>query len=94
MTEPLSPSAAKTLILANLSLGSYIWSSHALVELEKDKMIADDAINVLRGGVVEPAEFENGSWRYRVRTKKIYVVVGFRSETEMRIVTCWRIKRK
>jgi hypothetical protein len=27
-----------------------------------------DETNVLRGGVVDPAEFENGSWRYRVRT--------------------------
>ena len=90
LSEPLSQPEAKALILANLTAGSVTWSSHALKELERDKMIADDAVNVLRAGVVEPAELENGSWRYRVRTSKIYVVVCFRSEVEMRVVTCWR----
>ena len=52
-----------------------------------------DAINVLRGGIVEPGEFENGSWRYRVRTQRMYVVVAFRSETELRVVTAWRLKQ-
>jgi hypothetical protein len=56
-------------------------------------LTAVDATNVLRGGVVEPGEFENGSWRYRIRTQRIYVVVSFRSETELRVVTAWRWKR-
>ena len=46
---------------------------------------------VSRGGIVEPAEFESGSWRYRVRTARM-CVVAFRSETELRIVTAWRFK--
>ena len=50
-----------------------------------------DVTNVLRGGVVDPAEFENGSWRYRVRTARIAVIVAFRSETELRVVTAWRM---
>jgi hypothetical protein len=93
MKEPLSPPEAKALITAILATGAYTLSSHALKEMEKDNLIADDAVNVLRGGVVEPGEFENGSWRYRVRTNKIYVVVSFRSETEMVVVTCWRKKK-
>jgi hypothetical protein len=48
---------------------------------------------VLRAGVVDPAEFENGSWRYRVRTQMIVVVTAFRSETEIRVVTAWRMKK-
>jgi hypothetical protein len=41
--------------------------------------------------VVDPAEFENSSWRYRVRTARIAVIVAFRSETELRVVTAWRM---
>lgn len=47
------------------------------------------------GGVVEPAEFENGSWRYRVRTNRMMVVVAFDedSESELVVVTGWRLTR-
>jgi hypothetical protein len=41
---------------------------------------------------VEPAEFERGSWRHRVRQGKTYVVVTFRSETWTIVVTAWRTK--
>jgi hypothetical protein len=46
-----------------------------------------DAVNMLRGGIVEPGEFENGSWLYRVRTARMCVVVA-----ELRIVTAWRFR--
>lgn len=55
-------------------------------------MDAIDVDNVLRGGAVDPGEYENGSWRYRVRTERIVVVITFRSEIELVIVTAWRIK--
>jgi hypothetical protein len=58
--------------------------------MRKDGLTELDVVNVLRGGVVEPGEWENGSWRYRVRTQKITVVVAFDSETELSIVTAWR----
>lgn len=35
---------------------------------------------------------ENGSWRYRVRTARMAVIVAFRSETALRVVTAWRFK--
>jgi hypothetical protein len=47
---------------------------------------------VLRGGVVEPAEFTNQSWRYRVRQGRRFVVVTFRSESWTVVVTVWRTK--
>ena len=47
--------------------------------------------NVLRGGhITEPAENEKGTWRYRVHTNTIWVVVAFRGETELVVVTVWR----
>jgi hypothetical protein len=61
--------------------------------MAKDHLDAVDVDNVLRGGVVEPGEYENGSWRYRVRTDRITVVIAFRSGSELVVVTAWRIKR-
>jgi hypothetical protein len=92
LVEPLTPVDAKRLIGAILDEGSVTFSSHALKELEKDDLTTVDAVNMLRGGIVEPGEFENGSWRYRVRTARMCVVVAFRSETELRIVTAWRFR--
>jgi voltage-gated potassium channel Kch len=58
-------------------------SSHARQESEKDKLTDVDIVNVLRGGVVREAEFENGGWRYRVETAKIVVVITLNDEPEI-----------
>jgi len=60
--------------------------------LAKDDLETTDVLNMLAGGVVEPGEFENGSWRYRIWTARMCVVIAFRSETELRVVTAWRFK--
>jgi hypothetical protein len=91
---PLETAAAKKLIRQILAAGTVTPSGHALVEMRKDDLTLVDCVNVLRGGVVEPAEFEKGSWRYRVKTNRICVVVAFRSEQELRIVTAWRIQQR
>lgn len=52
-----------------------------------------DCCNVLGGGWVEPGEYENGSWRYRVRTARMCFVITFRSEDALVVVTAWREKR-
>lgn len=92
MNEPLAPADAKRLILEIIERGSVGFSKHAGEEMRNDDLGDADALNVLRGGVVEPAEFENGSWRYRVRTARMCFVVAFRSESELRVVTAWRKK--
>jgi hypothetical protein len=43
--------------------------------------------------IVEPSEFENGSWRHRVKTNTICVVVALVSEKEAVVVTTWRMRR-
>ncbi len=68
------------------------FSRHAEEEMAKDNLTMVDVTNLLRGGVVDPAEFENGSWRYRVRSARMAVVVAFRSESELRVVTAWRFR--
>jgi hypothetical protein len=91
LVESLSVPDARRLIREVLRSGSVALSRHAEAEVAKDNLTMVDVTNVLRGGVVDPAEFENGSWRYRVRTARIAVVVAFRSETELRVVTAWRV---
>lgn len=92
LVEPLSPPEARRLIREILDRGAVVFSRYAEEEMTKDNLTMVDVTNVLRGGVVDPGEFENGSWRYRVRTARIAVIVSFRSETELRVVTAWRIR--
>ena len=90
MDEPLRPDAAKRLILRILQSGRFTYSGHAREELIADDLTTVDCENVLRGCVVRPGEFERGCWRYRVETSRITVVVAFRSERELVVVTAWR----
>jgi hypothetical protein len=91
LDEPLDPAAARALIRSILADGSVRFSRHALEEMQKDGLAEIDVVNVLRGGAVDPAEFENGTWRYRVRSQRIVVVIAFRSKTSLVVVTAWRI---
>ena len=91
--EPLNPAQARQLIRNIIAAGEVRFSGHALEEMAKDDLSTLDCTNVLRGGVVEPPEWERGSWRYRVRTNRIFVVVSFRSETQLVVVTAWRLQR-
>jgi Domain of unknown function (DUF4258) len=90
MTEPFHPFNAKCLIRQILDMGEVSFSQHALTEMTADELTTVDCVNVLRGGVVEEPEWERGSWRYRVRTARIYVVVVFRSSSALTVVTAWR----
>lgn len=94
MKEPLSPDAATALIKAIIREGQVAFSQHATDEMRADDLTTVDCVNVLRAGAVkQAADFEKESWRYRVETTKICVVVAFRSESELVIVTTWRNKR-
>ena len=89
----MSPPDARRLIRAILAAGEVVSSKHAADETAKDDLTLVDCINVLRGGIVEPAEWERGTWRYRVHARRISVVVAFRSEPRLVVVTAWRSKR-
>lgn len=90
MTEPFDPPEVRKRVRSILDSGVVAPSSHALEEMGKDDLTMVDCINVLRGGWAEPGEWVNGTWRYRVRTARICVVIAFRSETKLAIVTAWR----
>ena len=93
LVEPLDQSKARRLIREILLKGSVTFSGHSQAELAKDDLSSVDAVNVLRGGIVDPPELQSGTWRYRVRTDRIAVVIAFRSESELVVVTAWRNKR-
>jgi hypothetical protein len=94
LKEPVSPDAATKLIHAIARTDDVGWSTHAEEERVKDGLTTVDCLNVMRAGVVtEHPEWKNGSWQYRIHTNRICVVVPFGSETELTIVTTWRIRR-
>lgn len=89
--HPLSPSKAKRLLRELREQGRILYSKpHALARMRERDITSVDVINVLRGGVVEPGEYENGAWRYRVRTNKFCVVVQFLSHEALLVVTVVR----
>jgi hypothetical protein len=106
---PLKATDARKLLRRLLDAGTFVppgARSHARKEMDKDGLTDLDAINVLRGGTVREAEFENGSWRFRVETQRMVFVVTFDPEPEgmpsdeegvgdieVVLVTGWRLSR-
>lgn len=68
-----------------------IQTKHFRQEMANDDLIMNDVINVLhKGQILEDPEFENGSYRYRVQTNKIVVVIAFNNPDRVILVTTWR----
>ena len=88
--EPLGEHEAERLIRAIIKTGKVAWTEHVIKQMATRNLTTVDCVNVMRAGSVEPPEYESGSWRYRVSTARITVVVAFRSETELAVVTAWR----
>lgn len=93
-THRLQKEEARKLISKILRHPHYVlFSKHAQEELGKDGLETSDAINVLTSAdskILRDGEFEKGSYRYRVETKKICVVVTFVSDIRLIVVTVWR----
>lgn len=90
--QPYRKGEAKKLLRKILSEGFVTYSQpHAHDRLKERNISILDCENVLRAGVVDEAELENGAWRHHVRTRKIVVVVQFLSEEEVLILTAWRL---
>ncbi|MBI3567404.1 MAG: DUF4258 domain-containing protein [Gemmatimonadetes bacterium] len=89
---PLRPPEAKALARRIANVGTIKFSGHAREEMSKDGLDASDCRNLVRAGVFEPAELENGEWRYRVRTARMCIVVAFRSVDHLTVITAWRVR--
>jgi hypothetical protein len=84
------PHEARRLIRAALTKGAVSFCRPARDAMEEDEVTAVEVTGALRAGVVHEAEHEGGDWRYHIRTPRTTVVVAFRSESEVVVVTVWR----
>jgi hypothetical protein len=85
------PSEAQTLIRAALKkTGAVAFSGHARNAMEDEEITAVEVEGALRAGTVREPEAEKGEWRYQVHTQRLTVVVAFRSNKEIVVVTVWR----
>jgi hypothetical protein len=73
------------------------FSGHAIKELAADDLTVTDALNVLKspdGRIHQDGELESGSYRYRMETANLVVVVAFSVDgASLNVVTAWD-KRK
>jgi len=90
--EPLGPSAAKRLFQRILEWGEVEFTVHALAEMAADGLDRADVESTIRGGVVDPPEWEGGEWRYRVRTRRVETILALEDDDVLVIVTAWRLK--
>ena len=93
MNEPLLATEVRRLARAIVATGTVIYTSHALEEMAQDKLTKADVEGVLRGGSAGEGEWEHGSWRYQMWTRGIVIVIAFRSESVLVLVTAWRKRR-
>jgi hypothetical protein len=92
MNQPIRANDARKLLRRILINGVVTYSQpHAIDRLKERALSTLDCENVLRAGVVEEAEWNDGGWRHQVRTQRIVVVVEFLSEEEILVVTAWRL---
>lgn len=91
-TAPLSPSAAKKLAREILVTGKVVILEHCKLRMAERSVTVSDLMNVIRGGVYEPAEWENDAWRYRASTTNYVVVIEFDGDTIVILVSTWRKK--
>jgi hypothetical protein len=92
--QPFDNQTARRLIGHIARAGAVGFTRHARDEMAQDGLLAVDVINVLRAGLVEFSEERHGSFRYRVYTRKLTVVVAFRSAEQLAVVTAWRSGRR
>lgn len=90
--DALSPQDAKARVLHILRDGIVAWTKHARAEMAADALTESDCMNVLRGGWVDRVELTRETWRYRVVTQRMAVVIAFRSGAELVVVTAWRFE--
>jgi hypothetical protein len=91
--QPLHPTEVTKRIREILGKGQLAYTAHARAEMQNDCLTTGDCMNVLRGGIVDPGELVNRTWRYRVHTPfGICFVIAFRGDDELVVITAWRDK--
>jgi hypothetical protein len=90
---PLTKAQARALLTKIIEQGGIIeYHVHALDEMAKDGLSAQDVRKALAGGQVSRAYQRAGSWRHTVTARRCTVVITFRIDTHTVVVTAWRNK--
>lgn len=94
-SKRLDKTQARKLIakIVNQNPSGVRYSKHAFTEMKDDNLTVNDILNVIKSPdakILEDAELEKGSYRYRLQTEKIMVVIAFDSPTSFVVVTAWR----
>ncbi len=93
VTSRLNPLQARKLLseILNAGAGNIYISRHGYKQIKSRDLELGDIFNVLKVGQIHSSpEFCNGSWRYRVQTRKITVVIAFMGLGLVAMVTAWR----
>ncbi len=86
--EPLSPADAGREALRRWNSGLVHWTGHFRRAAAAEGMTPAQAARLIVSGFVhQAAEFEGGSWRYRIKNGQHIVVVAFGQGDELRLVT-------
>lgn len=90
----MSPNQARKRLseILNISGPSHVtFSKHCRVEMKNDSLTAVDVVNVLIGGkIYKDPELINETFRYRVETDRMLVVITFENPDFVRCITAWR----
>lgn len=93
VTSSLSPVQARKILaeIFNENPNFISFTKHAFEQMDEDDLKMGDILNVIKAGKIhDDPEFENGSYRYRVQTAKITVVIAFRKPNHVVVITTWR----
>ena len=89
---PLAPDGATELVRCIVRDGVVAFSDRALSTLRSQGLTTADCHNVLRWGTSDPASSHGGAWHYRLHTASAFVVVAFRSDVEMVVMSAGKKK--
>lgn len=94
VTSMLHPNQARKWLAEVLRVGGLNrvrLTKHCREEMQNDSLASSDIYNVLMGGhIYDYPEFEHGTYRYRVETQKIAVIITFEVPDKIRCITTWR----
>lgn len=88
--EPVSSARVRALCQSIIKLGSVSFGPHARKRMGERGISETTVKNVLRAGFADEGELEHGTYRYPVKTPEYCVIVAFRSEHSLVVVSVWR----
>jgi len=90
MSEPLQKEQVDGLVKRVMFSGSVGFIRHARDEMRNDDLGEIDIRNALKNGSCFDFRLKDETWRYRIRTQEITVIVSFRTESQLTVVTAWK----